>query len=117
MAATKVLNVAEKNDVAKTISEMLARGRYNRRDGASVYNKIYEFPFQVDRKRDGKFFSQNGQRLIDQLQTSVVNWSIAVRLWFTDGLKPDPTSHLGLFKTSRKQFLTRRVTQFCESGL
>ena len=54
MAATKVLNVAEKNDVAKTISEMLARGRYNRRDGASVYNKIYEFPFQVDRKRDGK---------------------------------------------------------------
>ena len=73
MAATKVLNVAEKNDVAKTISEMLARGRYNRRDGASVYNKIYEFPFQVDRKRDGKFFSQNGQRLIDQLQTSVVN--------------------------------------------
>ena len=54
MAAIKVLNVAEKNDVAKTISEMLARGRYNRRDGASVYNKIYEFPFQVDRKRDGK---------------------------------------------------------------
>jgi hypothetical protein len=42
-----VLNVAEKNDVAKNISEILSRGRYNRRDGASQYNKIYEFPYQV----------------------------------------------------------------------
>jgi hypothetical protein len=47
MAAVKVLNVAEKNDVAKNISEILSRGRYNRRDGASQYNKIYEYPYQV----------------------------------------------------------------------
>ena len=45
--AVKVLNVAEKNDVAKNISEILSGGRYNRRDGASQYNKIYEFPYQV----------------------------------------------------------------------
>jgi DNA topoisomerase III len=55
MASAKVLNVAEKNDVAKTIAEILSRGRYNRRDGASVYNKIYEFPYQVYRYRYSQF--------------------------------------------------------------
>ena len=43
----KVLNVAEKNDAAKSISELLARGRYTRKEGLSVYNKIYQFPYKV----------------------------------------------------------------------
>lgn len=44
---TKVLNVAEKNDAAKSISDLLSRGRFNRKEGFSVYNKIYQFPYQV----------------------------------------------------------------------
>ena len=43
----KVLNVAEKNDAAKTIAELLSRGRSTRKEGFSVYNKIYQFPYQV----------------------------------------------------------------------
>lgn len=43
----KVLNVAEKNDAAKNISELLARGRFTRKEGFSVFNKIYQFPYQV----------------------------------------------------------------------
>ena len=43
----KVLNVAEKNDAAKSISDLLARGRFSRKEGFSVYNKIYQFPYQV----------------------------------------------------------------------
>uniref|UniRef100_A0A336L9Q8 DNA topoisomerase n=1 Tax=Culicoides sonorensis TaxID=179676 RepID=A0A336L9Q8_CULSO len=39
----KILNVAEKNDAAKTISNLLSRGHVNRREGFSQYNKIYEF--------------------------------------------------------------------------
>ena len=47
MVNNKVLNVAEKNDAAKNIAEIMSRGGSNRRDGLSVYNKIYEFQYQV----------------------------------------------------------------------
>ncbi|THD20861.1 DNA topoisomerase [Fasciola hepatica] len=40
----KILNVAEKNDAAKNIADILSGGRFNRREGLSKYNKIYEFP-------------------------------------------------------------------------
>ncbi|BES96136.1 DNA topoisomerase [Nesidiocoris tenuis] len=39
----KVLNVAEKNDAAKNIAFFLSQGNSTRREGFSVYNKIYEF--------------------------------------------------------------------------
>lgn len=38
-----VLNVAEKNDAAKNISNILSAGTSRRREGFSKYNKIYEF--------------------------------------------------------------------------
>ncbi|XP_050100491.1 DNA topoisomerase 3-alpha [Anopheles aquasalis] len=43
----KYLNVAEKNDAAKTISGLLSRGTSNRREGFSPYNKIYEFDYNL----------------------------------------------------------------------
>lgn len=43
----RVLNVAEKNDAAKNLSEIMSRGSYRRRDGLSVYNKIYEFDYSL----------------------------------------------------------------------
>ncbi|KAK2586300.1 hypothetical protein KPH14_001550 [Odynerus spinipes] len=39
----KVLNVAEKNDAAKNIAGYLSRGNCRKREGLSVYNKIYDF--------------------------------------------------------------------------
>ncbi|KAF7257381.1 hypothetical protein EG68_05184 [Paragonimus skrjabini miyazakii] len=39
----RILNVAEKNDAAKNIAEILGGGRINRREGLSKFNKIYEF--------------------------------------------------------------------------
>ncbi|XP_065846647.1 DNA topoisomerase 3-alpha-like [Oscarella lobularis] len=43
----RILNVAEKNDAAKEISTILSRGSLRRRDGRSVYNKIYEFSYNI----------------------------------------------------------------------
>lgn len=43
----KVLNVAEKNDAAKRISEILSNRNSQRREGYSQYNKIYEFNYQM----------------------------------------------------------------------
>ena len=46
----KVLNVAEKNDAAKNIAELLSRGRHTRKEGFSKFNKIYQFPYEVQRQ-------------------------------------------------------------------
>ncbi|XP_064477932.1 DNA topoisomerase 3-alpha-like [Ornithodoros turicata] len=43
----KVLNVAEKNDAAKNISDLMSHGRFRRRDGLSRFNKIYEFDYRL----------------------------------------------------------------------
>ncbi|XP_012256009.2 DNA topoisomerase 3-alpha [Athalia rosae] len=43
----KVLNIAEKNDAAKGIAGYLSRNSSRRREGLSVYNKIYEFETQL----------------------------------------------------------------------
>ncbi|KAI1278104.1 DNA topoisomerase 3-alpha [Halotydeus destructor] len=43
----KVLNVAEKNDAAKNIANILSRGSASRKDSPSVFNKIYEFNYNL----------------------------------------------------------------------
>lgn len=43
----RVLNVAEKNDAAKSIAELMSNGRYRRREGNSKFNKIYEFDYRL----------------------------------------------------------------------
>lgn len=43
----KVLCVAEKNDAAKGIAEIMSNGRSRRREGFSVYNKIYEYEYNL----------------------------------------------------------------------
>ncbi|XP_045840542.1 DNA topoisomerase 3-alpha isoform X2 [Meles meles] len=43
----KILCVAEKNDAAKGIADLLSNGRVRRREGFSKFNKIYEFDYQL----------------------------------------------------------------------
>nr|KAF6274313.1 DNA topoisomerase III alpha [Myotis myotis] len=43
----KVLCVAEKNDAAKGIADLLSKGRMRRREGLSKFNKIYEFDYHL----------------------------------------------------------------------
>eukprot|EP00111_Clytia_hemisphaerica_P022420 TCONS_00065894-protein len=42
-----VLNVAEKNDAAKRLSQLMSRGNSQRREGFSKFNKIYEFDYNL----------------------------------------------------------------------
>ncbi|XP_053194618.1 DNA topoisomerase 3-alpha isoform X1 [Scomber japonicus] len=44
---TRVLCVAEKNDAAKGISEIMSNGRSRRREGLSKFNKIYEYEYHL----------------------------------------------------------------------
>lgn len=43
----KVLNVAEKNDAARSIAQLLSGGNLSRREGCSKFNKIYEFDYNL----------------------------------------------------------------------
>ncbi|XP_008820178.1 DNA topoisomerase 3-alpha [Nannospalax galili] len=43
----KVLCVAEKNDAAKGIADLLSNGRVRRKEGLSKFNKIYEFDYHL----------------------------------------------------------------------
>uniref|UniRef100_A0AAA9T177 DNA topoisomerase n=1 Tax=Bos taurus TaxID=9913 RepID=A0AAA9T177_BOVIN len=43
----KILCVAEKNDAAKGIADLLSGGRMRRREGLSRFNKIYEFDYHL----------------------------------------------------------------------
>ncbi|XP_032443756.1 DNA topoisomerase 3-alpha isoform X1 [Xiphophorus hellerii] len=43
----RVLCVAEKNDAAKGISEIMSGGRARRREGFSKFNKIYEYEYNL----------------------------------------------------------------------
>ncbi|XP_061605462.1 DNA topoisomerase 3-alpha [Phyllopteryx taeniolatus] len=43
----RVLCVAEKNDAAKGISEIMSNGRSIRREGQSKFNKIYEYEYHL----------------------------------------------------------------------
>ncbi|KAK3584994.1 hypothetical protein CHS0354_037368 [Potamilus streckersoni] len=43
----RILNVAEKNDAAKSIAEIMSGGRYRKREGFSRFNKIYEFEYNI----------------------------------------------------------------------
>ncbi|WAQ96032.1 TOP3A-like protein [Mya arenaria] len=47
----KVLNVAEKNDAAKCIADVMSRGRFNRKEGFSKFNKLYEFEYMLFNQR------------------------------------------------------------------
>ncbi|XP_008328483.1 DNA topoisomerase 3-alpha isoform X1 [Cynoglossus semilaevis] len=43
----RVLCVAEKNDAAKNIAEIMSSGRARRREGKSKFNKIYEYEYHL----------------------------------------------------------------------
>ena len=44
----RVLNVAEKNDAAKSLARLLSKNSASMREGCSKFNKIYEFNYQLN---------------------------------------------------------------------
>ncbi|TDG42742.1 hypothetical protein AWZ03_010848 [Drosophila navojoa] len=71
----KFLNVAEKNDAAKTIAGLLSNGAAQRREGYSVYNKVYDFEAPV-RGRNAKMVmtSVSGHLMELEFLQSYRNW-------------------------------------------
>ncbi|XP_078691459.1 DNA topoisomerase 3-alpha-like isoform X1 [Branchiostoma floridae x Branchiostoma belcheri] len=71
----KVLNVAEKNDAAKAIADVLSNGRYRRREGFSKFNKIYDFESNILNKQSSMFMtSVSGHLLALDFKGSYQKW-------------------------------------------
>lgn len=62
----KVLHVAEKNDAAKTIASILSGGTSSRKEGRSVYNKLYTFNFS--------FFGANCHNIMTSVSGHLMNY-------------------------------------------
>ncbi|KAL6425769.1 hypothetical protein ACFW04_009678 [Cataglyphis niger] len=71
----KVLNVAEKHDAAKSIAAYLSRGTSRKREGLSVYNKIFEFNVQL--------WGQNCQMVMTSVSGHLLGYEFtgAYRKW------------------------------------
>ncbi|RLU22556.1 hypothetical protein DMN91_004834 [Ooceraea biroi] len=71
----KVLNVAEKHDAAKNIAGYLSRGTGRKREGLSVYNKIFDFNVQL--------WGQNCQMVMTSVSGHLLNHEFvgAYRKW------------------------------------
>nr|XP_017108876.2 DNA topoisomerase 3-alpha [Drosophila bipectinata] len=74
-AEMKFLNVAEKNDAAKTIAGLLSNGTARRREGYSVYNKVFDFEAVV-RGNNSKMVmtSVSGHLMQLEFAVSYRNW-------------------------------------------
>ena len=77
MPGFKVLNVAEKNDAAKNIANIMSGGRANRREGYSHFNKIYEFDYMVQ--------GQQAEMVMTSLSGHLLNMEFApqYRKWYS----------------------------------
>ena len=77
MPGFKVLNVAEKNDAAKNIANIMSGGRANRREGFSQFNKIYEFDYMVQ--------GQQAEMVMTSLSSHLLNMEFApqYRKWYS----------------------------------
>lgn len=71
----KVLNVAEKHDAAKNIAGYLSNGTSRKREGLSVYNKIFEFNVQL--------WGQNCQMVMTSVSGHLLGYDFtgAYRKW------------------------------------
>nr|KAF6274318.1 DNA topoisomerase III alpha [Myotis myotis] len=73
----KVLCVAEKNDAAKGIADLLSKGRMRRREGLSKFNKIYEFDYHLCGQNVTMIMtSVSGHLLAHDFQMQFRKWSV-----------------------------------------
>uniref|UniRef100_A0A7I4Y9H7 DNA topoisomerase n=1 Tax=Haemonchus contortus TaxID=6289 RepID=A0A7I4Y9H7_HAECO len=72
----KVLCVAEKNDVAKGVASILSKGQMVRREGRSVYNKIYQLDAEILGQRASlSITSVSGHLMEHAFGPEMKNWT------------------------------------------
>ncbi|KAM9695205.1 DNA topoisomerase 3-alpha isoform 2-T2 [Trichechus inunguis] len=108
----KVLCVAEKNDAAKGIADLLSNSRMRRREGLSKFNKIYEFDYHLyGRNVTMVMTSVSGHLLAHDFQMQFRKWQSCnpLVLFEAEIEKYCPENFLDIKKT------LERETQQCQA--
>ncbi|XP_075686737.1 DNA topoisomerase 3-alpha isoform X1 [Rhinoderma darwinii] len=102
----KVLCVAEKNDAAKGISDIMSNGRMRRREGFSKFNKIYEYEYHLFGRDVSVFMtSVSGHLLALDFQSHLKSWHSCnpVSLFDAEVEKVCPNDFLNIKKTLERE--------------
>ncbi|XP_019609294.2 DNA topoisomerase 3-alpha isoform X1 [Rhinolophus sinicus] len=102
----KVLCVAEKNDAAKGIADLLSNGRMRRREGLSKFNKIYEFDYHLYGQNVTMIMtSVSGHLLADDFQMRFRKWQSCnpVALFEAEIEKYCPENFVDIKKTLERE--------------
>lgn len=119
-SATKImkyLNVAEKNDAAKSISAFLSNGNSRRSEGLSVYNKIYSF--QNDFKGQNAnmaMTSVSGHLMTHEFVDTFKGWQTCdpINLFDAPIYKKCPQNFLNIKKTLEREVILTLLHSFAQ---
>lgn len=102
----RVLSVAEKNDAAKSLANVLSNGRCSKREGFSRFNKIYEFECKMmNQQVKMSMTSVSGHLLALEFIGMFKKWNSCnpVDLFSVPVQKYCPESYLDIKKTLEKE--------------
>ncbi|XP_061031172.1 DNA topoisomerase 3-alpha [Eubalaena glacialis] len=102
----KILCVAEKNDAAKGIADLLSGGRMRRREGLSRFNKIYEFDYRLHGQNVTMIMtSVSGHLLAHDFQMQFRKWQSCnpLVLFEAEIEKYCPENYLDIKKTLERE--------------
>lgn len=105
-ATMKYLNVAEKNDAAKSIAAVLSNGHAQRSEGLSKYNKIYKFQTTVRNvNADMLMTSVSGHLLTHEFVDAFKSWQSCDPLSLFDApvYKKCPENFVKIQETLRRE--------------
>lgn len=112
-ATMKYLNVAEKNDAAKSIAGLLSSGSARRTEGLSPYNKLYSFNINFQgAPTDMVMTSVSGHLLTQDFLDAYKNWNSCdpISLFDAPVVKFCPTNFVKI-----KQTLEREVVNYAHN--
>lgn len=102
----KYLNVAEKNDAAKSISAFLSNGTARRSEGLSVFNKIYSFQHDFKGNRvDMIMTSVSGHLMTHEFVDTFKGWQTCnpISLFEAPVYKKCPENYVKIRKTLERE--------------
>lgn len=116
IATMKYLNVAEKNDAAKSIAGLLSNGSSRRTEGLSPYNKLYSFHINFKgAPTDMVMTSVSGHLLTHDFTDAFKQWQMCdpISLFDAPVIKFCPENYVKIKKTLEREVHFFFITQLC----
>lgn len=111
----KYLNVAEKNDAAKSIAALLSNGNSRRTEGCSPYNKLYSFQVNFKgQQTDMVMTSVSGHLLTNDFIDAYKQWQSCdpITLFDAPVVKFCPENYVKIKQTLEREVISIKTFLF-----